>query len=279
MSRDPVVRRLLQELWSRDADYYARARETVRQASARGEEYALLDANLPAGGRVLEIGCGEGSNLSAFENPERTTFGCDLSPLAARLASASLGGRVVVSEAERLPFADGTFDVVLAISLIEHLAQPEVVLAEMARVLAPGGALAVLSPQYGGPLGASPSRHGGGAGRFFRRWVGAHLSLGSSEGLGWERVHPRVLDDGVYEGDLDAVCEPELRSLRRHLASRGLEVVASSSGYPWHSWREWRGTRAQRAVRALFETLGRWGVPPYRDFGPMLAVVARRRAA
>ena len=97
--------------------------------------------------------------------------------------------------------------------------------------------------------------------------------------LDWERVRPRVLDEGVYEGDLDALCEPELRSLRAFLAARGLAILGSSSGYAWHSWREWRGTAAQRAIRRVFEGLGRRGLPPYRDFGPLVVVVARREPA
>jgi SAM-dependent methyltransferase len=279
MSRDPVVERLLRELWSRDADYYSRARATVQKASGAGGEYAFLDTHLPACGRILEVGCGEGSNLEALERPGRPTFGCDLSPLAVHLAKSRAPGRAVVAEAERLPFASGTFEGVVALSVVEHLAEPEPVLAEMIRVLAPGGTLAVVSPQYGGPLGASPNRRGGGAGRFLRRWRGAYRNPGATPGLGWDRVEPRVLVDGIYEGDLDAVCEPELRSLRAYLTGRGLDVVGSTSGYEWHSWREWRATRTQRAIRALFEALGRLGVPPYRDFGPLVVVAARRRAA
>ncbi|HEX6850100.1 MAG TPA: class I SAM-dependent methyltransferase [Candidatus Polarisedimenticolaceae bacterium] len=276
MNRDPVVDRLLRELWSRDVDYYARARETVRQAASAGAEYRLLDGYLPAAGRLLEVGCGEGSNLEALAGRGRTTFGCDLSPLAARLADPIAPGRVVVAEGERLPFASASFDGVVAISVIEHLSRPEVALAEMIRVLARDGVLAVLSPQYGGPLGASPNRAGGGAARFLRRWLGAHRASSARSALGWERVHPKVLDHGVYQGDLDALCEPEIRSLRAFLTASGLRVIASTSGYEWHSWREWKGTPGQRVIRGIFERLGRAGIPPYRDFGPMILVAAKR---
>jgi SAM-dependent methyltransferase len=279
VSRDPVVDRLLRELWSRDADYYARARETVREAASTGAEYRLLDSHLPVAGRLLEVGCGEGSNLAALGGRGRTAFGCDLSDLAARLADPIAPGRIVVAEGERLPFASGSFDGVVAISVIEHLPRPEVALNEMIRVLATDGVLAVVSPQYGGPLGASPNRTGGGAGRFVRRWLGAHREPRAGAALGWERVHPRVLDDGIYQGDLDAVCEPEIRSLRAFLTASGLKVVASTSGYEWHSWREWKGTPGQRLIRGVFERLGRAGIPPYRDFGPMILVAARRRGA
>jgi SAM-dependent methyltransferase len=278
VSRDPIAERLLREVWSRDARYYARAGETVRAGAAAGGEYAFLDARLPPSGRVLEVGCGEGSNLVALSRTGRTMFGCDLSALAAGLARGRAGAGIAVAEAERLPYADGSFDAVVAISVLEHLPEPERGLAEMVRVLAPGGVLGVVSPQYGGPLGASPNRRGGGATRFFRRWLRSHRPLAPAASLRWERVRPRVLDEGTYEGDLDAVCEPELRSLRAFLAGCGLDVVASSSGYAWHSWREWRGTAAQRLVRGLFEALGRSGIPPYRDFGPLVVVAARRRS-
>lgn len=52
--------------------------------------------------------------------------------------------RFATAAADRLPFGTGSFDVVTARFLLQHLARPEVALADMARVLAPGGLLAVV---------------------------------------------------------------------------------------------------------------------------------------
>jgi SAM-dependent methyltransferase len=272
--------RLLRELWGRDRRYYELAREHVREAAAASGEYGFLRRHLPATGTILEVGCGEGSNMEALAAPGRRFVGCDLSALAVKLtvgAAPADGSRCfVVGEGERLPFARGVFDAVLGISLLEHLPVPERVIREMLRVLAPGGRLLLLSPQYGAPLGASPCRRGGGAGRFLRRLLRAHLPARASNCLNWERVRPLVLDGVEYDGDRDTVVEPELTSLVRFLTDRGARVDAATSGLEWHSWNEQASSAVQHAARVLFERLGRAGIPPYRRFGPLVAVAATK---
>lgn len=279
MSADPSARRLLDELWGRDARYYELARQHVRASAAQGNEYAFLDRHLPSSGKILEVGCGEGSNIAVLARPGRRFFGCDLSALAisiARREGSDDARRLVVGDAGATPFARGAFDAAFAVSVVEHLPDPERVLDEMAAVLAPGGRLIVVSPQYGGPLGASPCRAAGGASRFLRRMAAAHLPARGSGRLGWDRVDPAVFSGVEYEGDRDVVVEPELRSLVRYLRARGLRVVEATSGFEWHSWIAAGGSPAQRVARRLFEPLGRAGVPPYRWHGPMVAVVAER---
>lgn len=279
MRRDAAQQDLLERLWSTDRRYYELAREQVRGAAAAGGEYAFLDRHLPARGRILEVGCGEASNLAVLARPDRSMHGCDLSPLGPRMAredGLEMASRLVVAAAEALPFATGSFEGVFAVSVLEHLPEPEAVLEQMIRVLAPGGRLVLVSPQYGGPLGASPCRRGGGASRFARRLLRAHLPAGDGARLGWDRVRPAVLDGAVYDGDLDAVVEPELRSLSRFLSARGLTIVEASSGFAWHTWRGRNGPLAQKAIRLVGETLARAGIPPYTSFGPLVAVAAER---
>ena len=279
MTADPVRRRLLDELWNSDHRYYDLARQHVRAAAKRPGEYDFLRDRLPAGGDILEIGCGEGSNMEVLAAPARRFVGCDLSALALRLArdSSPSGGtnRFVRGEGEALPFADGTFGAVMGISLLEHLPHPETVIAEMARVLAPGGTLLLLSPQYGGPLGASPCRRGGGAGRFLRRLLRAHLPRRGTA-LGWQRVAPTVLEGAAYDGDRDAVIEPELTGLVRYLSHLGLDPEVATSGLEWSTWLDYPGSLPQQLARAVCERLGRLGLPPYKNFGPVVAVAARR---
>jgi SAM-dependent methyltransferase len=227
---------------------------------------------------VLEIGCGEGTNMEVLAGPEVEWIGCDLSELAARRATER-GAAVIVADAERLPVAPGSLDAVVAISVVEHLPHPEPVLEQAMDVLAPGGRLLILSPQYGGPLGASPCRSGGGGARFLRRLLAAHLPAGEGAALGWDRVDPAVLAGRDYDGDMDTVVEPELRSLERFLVRRGLRIVDSASGFAWRTWRTGRMSPGQRFARGLLEPLGRLGVPPYRRFGPLVAICAERPSA
>jgi len=259
VSEGDTRERLLRELWGRDRRYYELAREHVLEAAGASREYEFLRRHLPATGTILEVGCGEGSNMEALAAPGRRFVGCDLSTLAAQLATGAAPAdgsrRFVVGDGERLPFAPGAFPAVLGVSLLEHLPEPERVIEEMLRVLVPGGRLLLLSPQYGAPLGASPCRRGGGAGRFLRRLLRAHLPGGEAGRLGWERVRPLVLDGVEYDGDRDTVVEPELTR---------------------YSWNEQAASASQRAARALLERLGRAGLPPYRHFGPLLAVAATK---
>jgi SAM-dependent methyltransferase len=280
VTRDPSTRRLLSELWGRDARYYELAREHVRGAAAAGIEYGFLDRYLPATGRILEVGCGEGSNIAVLAKAGREFFGCDLSALGiamARRDGDEAASRLVVADATALPFSRGSFDAAFAVSVIEHLPEPEIVFDEMIAALASGGRLVLVSPQYGGPLGASPCRKTGGAARFLRRLAAAHLPAGSSKLLNWDRVDPTVLAGESYEGDRDVVVEPELRSLVRFLEGREMAIVEATSGFEWHSWVQSGGTTAQRIARRTLEPLGRAGIPPYRWFGPLIALAAEKR--
>ena len=86
---------------------------------------------------VLDLGAGDGRYLSLFSSlfPARTlVVGCELSLVRARRLAA-LGARVVVAEAEALPFRDGAFDLITLMEVIEHTRQPERVLDEARRAL------------------------------------------------------------------------------------------------------------------------------------------------
>src|SRR5205814_221266 len=100
---------------------------------------------VPPGARVLEVGCGGGNVL---ERVPGRRFGIDLSPFILSKARARLHGaaQLVRGDAMRLPFADGAFDRVFCSEVLEHVLEPEVVVREMRRVLAPGGFAVVSVP-------------------------------------------------------------------------------------------------------------------------------------
>jgi SAM-dependent methyltransferase len=102
----------------------------------------LAAAHLTGARRVLDIGCGEGqvSRLAAAVPGVTQVVGVD--PTAAMLAIAAerSGGAVLArSEAARLPFPDGAFDTVVACLVFEHIEDVDAAIAEVGRVLAPGG--------------------------------------------------------------------------------------------------------------------------------------------
>ena len=86
---------------------------------------------------VLDVGCGEGDVAGFVRDalPGAEYFALDIDwDLASRTACANPGAHCLVSDACRLPWRDGAFDLVLGIEVLEHLPEPARALEEMARV-------------------------------------------------------------------------------------------------------------------------------------------------
>ncbi len=103
---------------------------------------------------VLDAGCGTGGMLDLLR--DRRATGLDLSPLALAHARGRGLTRLVRGTVERLPFADRSFDAVLALDVLYHrlVAEEGRAVAEFARVLRPGGVLMVHGAAYPGLGGA-----------------------------------------------------------------------------------------------------------------------------
>jgi demethylmenaquinone methyltransferase/2-methoxy-6-polyprenyl-1,4-benzoquinol methylase len=122
---------------------------------------ALVDAAAPREGeRVLDVATGTGMVAAELlaRRPGCTLVGLDQSPemlAAARVRFASMNRipsarvELVEGEAEALPFAAASFDVVTVTYLLRYVADPAATVAELARVLRPGGRLASL--EFGVP--------------------------------------------------------------------------------------------------------------------------------
>ena len=92
--------------------------------------------------KVLDIGCGAGFLSNDLAKEEFEVTGFDASEQSLRVArSHDKTGRVdyKIGDANNLPFADGSFEVVTAMDFLEHVEDPAHIIAEAARVLAPGG--------------------------------------------------------------------------------------------------------------------------------------------
>jgi ubiquinone/menaquinone biosynthesis C-methylase UbiE len=114
-----------------------------------------------AGARVLDLGCGTGDLARALVASGLRVVGCDISPqmllqaIRAHDISQQSGcaGWVRVGPAWRtLPFASTAFDVVVAASVLEYVANPAVVLRECVRVLRPGGVVLYTVPDLRRPV-------------------------------------------------------------------------------------------------------------------------------
>jgi SAM-dependent methyltransferase len=137
-----------------DHDAFVTARFDESEARFKGEVgpedvrlLAVVNALGPlVGRRVLDLGCGKGRFAAHLARLGAEVVGLDLS--AAMLARAAGLDRVRAS-ARRLPFADGVFDAVVAIEVIEHVGAVDAVLDEARRVLRPGGRLAIVDKNVG----------------------------------------------------------------------------------------------------------------------------------
>jgi SAM-dependent methyltransferase len=111
-------------------------------------EQVLVSALGRGPARILDVGCGTGGLIRRLA-PRQAAWrwtGLDVSPVACALARTRTEAEVVEGAAEHLPFADGTWDAVVAADVLYHLDDDVAALREMARVLRPGGLLVANEP-------------------------------------------------------------------------------------------------------------------------------------
>jgi SAM-dependent methyltransferase len=108
---------------------------------------ALMDQAELRPSRILDAGCGGGGNLSLLTSYGSVT-GLEPSAEAASRARSRDLGLIVEGTLEKLPFEEDSFDLAVALDVIEHLDDDVRGLAELKRVIAPGGHLLVTVPAY-----------------------------------------------------------------------------------------------------------------------------------
>lgn len=135
---------------------YDRWFETGWGSYAFAIEWRALEGSLGPlnGALVLDVGCGTGRFTQHLEAAGAEVVGLDLDPGMLEIARGRAHGGLVHGGAEQLPFPAHMFDMTLAVTLLEFIAEPARVVAEMARVTRPGGRLPSLSP----PIPTTPRR-------------------------------------------------------------------------------------------------------------------------
>jgi len=99
-------------------------------------------------GRVLDVGCGTGALLEELRPRSTEAWGVDISPEALRFCAERGLRCVALADAIAVPFPSGYFDVVTAIGIVEHVDDDTAFLAEMNRLLRPGGAFVLLTSSF-----------------------------------------------------------------------------------------------------------------------------------
>jgi SAM-dependent methyltransferase len=159
------------------------------------------------GGRdVLELGVGLGTDFVRFVRAGARATGVDLTEAAVdavrrRLELEGLDAEVRVADAEALAFQDASFDLVWSYGVLHHTPDPPAALAEVRRVLRPGGEARVM-------LYAR------------RSWLafGAWARWGLLRGRPWSSIS-RVLAENLESPGTQAYLEPEVRRLFANFAS------------------------------------------------------------
>jgi ubiquinone/menaquinone biosynthesis C-methylase UbiE len=108
-------------------------------------------ANARAGGepRVLDLGCGDGRITAELGQAGARATGVDPSSVAIERARAAHPELEFAEAAADLPFADASFDAVVCLHVLQHVADTQRLMSEARRVLAPGGQLAIAVPFHG----------------------------------------------------------------------------------------------------------------------------------
>lgn len=180
----------------------------------------LAAGHLAGAGRVLDVGTGEGQVARlAVARGATTVVGVD--PTWAQLDTAwerGSGPAYARAEAAALPFPDGAFDAVVACLVFEHIEEPDQAIAEVARVLAPGGRFLFFLNH---PLLQTP-----GSG-----WIDDHIL----EEQYW-RIGPYLVEDASLEEVEKGVFIPFIhRPLSRYvnaMAAAGLVVTRMEEPAP-----------------------------------------------
>jgi SAM-dependent methyltransferase len=190
-------------------------------------------------GRMLEIGAGTGYftlNLLRHGMVEEATA-IDISPgmldaLQATATRLDLSVETVAADAERLPFPDESFDLVIGHAVLHHIPDLPAALAECTRVLTPGATLAFMGEpsRHGDRIAILPKRFGMLAAPLWSRLVGARPRNGSSppDPTGEERLEQLV--------DVHTFSPDELRGLALEAGLTdvrigGEELVANAYGW------------------------------------------------
>lgn len=172
---------------------YAGHRVDLREARVR-KLLRLLEGETP--GALLDVGCAGGELAALFAARGWRVHGAEGEPALVEAARArGVDARAVDLDRAPLPWPAGAFDAVVAAEVIEHVVDTDHLLAEMARVLRPGGALVITTPN----LASLENR--------------LRLLLGR---------YPMWMDIGVKGTGHLRYYTP--RMLRHHLAQHGLRV-------------------------------------------------------
>ena len=133
---EPITNELIQREWN-----------NVAWGNLAANLYFLRCAKITPGAKILEIGCGKGALLNHMQLAGFAVHGVDIDREALSSCQAQHpGASVCLASGDALPFASGAFDAVLSFDVFEHIKDSDLHLAEVRRILKPGGRYLLQTP-------------------------------------------------------------------------------------------------------------------------------------
>ena len=255
------------EFWSEH--WGGQSLATLLEVARRSPLTDLIEAHLPPRGVVLEAGCGLGQYVLLLRERGRAAVGVDWSVDALRQA-ARVGGPLAAMDLRGLAVKPGAVHAYLSLGVVEHDPEgPAAIVAEAARVLAPGGTLLLSVPYWNGarrlgtPLIARASRRVREAGGQFYQFAFTSKEVRAF----LEREGFEVRDFHPY--DPARLLRSALRRLRGSGGRAPRDAAIAPGGAP---------ERHPSAMRGLARAVLYSG-PALRLFGHMILAVAVKRVA
>ncbi len=153
----------LEEFYQKNPDYYGDIDFTADNWINKQEEgYKTITAFAKESNRVCEFGCGSANILKHFPELQSKYAGCDFSEqlISNNRKKYPAAFFEAIKVPNELPFADGKFDLVFSVFVLEHCTRPSKVLDECHRIMASGGKLVILCPDFLGQGRLSSQRAG-----------------------------------------------------------------------------------------------------------------------
>jgi SAM-dependent methyltransferase len=200
-------------------------------ATSAGFLLPLLEPEM----RFLDVGCGAGAITVGLAEAVREVVGLDASAVELeRARSRGVGPWTFVhGSVYALPFPDDSFDAALAHALLEHLSDPAAALAELRRVLRPGGVLGVAGSDWSGALVEPRSADVDAA---LAGHAAARRSAGGDPNLGGQMA-TLVAESGFAELAVTVERRPDMeyRALGAYIAE-GLEAIGHPAAGAARRW-------------------------------------------
>jgi SAM-dependent methyltransferase len=195
------------------------------------EKYADSLKVAQAGARVLDIGCGAGQVVGNLTRAGYDAWGVDVSETNLRQAK-EFSPNCQLYDGSKLPFPDNHFAAAGALNVLEHVEQPEAFIAELVRVVRPGGTVVLSSPNFHRAIGFRdyhPKMQGlGNKWRNWRRIRAKRRQISRDPAtVRFDRMTPIVKEP--FTADDDAVVATNGVEMAFFLERAGCDIVSVAS--------------------------------------------------